>query len=421
MDGSIFLSGNERYEGSVHDTAERTIWNDLDEEEVLRRKRAAYKAVLRQKRKKKRLWKVRLILAGLVLFVALAAGGIIFLIVKLVGAINQSIRTIPPDEPAITETEEVYRLEITDPEPPPEEALEEQPKAMVYSASEDGEIASIGDDVIGSYVVLIDKDNASVMAGRGYRTRINPASMTKVLTLLVAVEHMEESELSSPFTLTFDMTNYAYVHDCSTAGFAEGETVTVKDLLYGTILPSGGDAAVALACYIAGSQEAFVELMNEKLSELGLSESAHFTNCVGLYDEDHYCTPYDMAMIMWAAMDNELCRKVLGAKKYTTTVTEQHPEGIILSNWFLRRIEDKYCGLEVTGGKTGFVNESGNCAVSHGTAEDGREYICVVAGSTSAWKCIYDHVAIYRRFFDPDYVPVQRAPAEEETSEDEGE
>ena len=81
--------------------------------------------------------------------------------------------------------------------------------------------------------------------------------------------------------------------------------------------------------------------MNQKLEELGLSDTAHFTNCVGLYDENHYCTLYDMAEILGAAIDNELCREVLSAHTYTTSATEQHPEGLLISNWFLRRIEDK--------------------------------------------------------------------------------
>ena len=92
-------------------------------------------------------------------------------------------------------------------------------------------------------------------------------------------------------------------------GFDENETATVRDLLYGTILPSGGDAAAGLAYYVSGSLDGFVELMNQKLQELGISGSAHFTNCVGLYDDNHYCTLYDLAVIMTAAMDNPLCQR----------------------------------------------------------------------------------------------------------------
>ena len=132
--------------------------------------------------------------------------------------------------------------------------------------------------------------------------------MTKLLTILVAAEHISEEQLDDTFTMTIDITDYSYVNDCSNVGFLVDEKVPVRDLFYGTILPSGGDAAVGLATYVAGSHEAFVDMMNEKLEELGISESAHFTNCVGLYDVNHYCTIYDMAIIMKAALQNELCR-----------------------------------------------------------------------------------------------------------------
>ena len=168
--------------------------------------------------------------------------------------------------------------------------------------------------------------------------------------------------------------------------------------MYGTILPSGGDAAIGLATYIAGSEDAFVEMMNEKIEELGLSSSSHFTNCVGLYDDNHYSTVYDIAMIMEAAIENDLAREVLSTKRYTTSSTTEHPDGIEISNWFLRRIEDKDTGGEVISAKTGFVNESKNCAVSYGKDNSGNEYIICTQGSTSSWRCIYDHVAMYKQF-----------------------
>ena len=161
---------------------------------------------------------------------------------------------------------------------------------------------------------------------------------------------------------------------------------------------SGGEAAGQLAIYIAGSTEAFADMMNEKLAELGCGETSHFTNCVGIYGEDHYSTVYDIAMIMKAAMDNEICRPVLSAHVYTTTVTEQNPEGLICSNWFLRRIEDKMESGEVIGAKTGFVDQAGSCAASYEQSESGRTYICVTASANSSWSCIYDHVDLYKTF-----------------------
>ena len=257
------------------------------------------------------------------------------------------------------------------------------------------------EEVISTHAVLVNADSGTIVATRGAYDRIIPASMTKVLTVLVAAEAIEEGDLDDTFTMTLEITDYAYVNDCSYVGFLDGEVVTVRDLFYGTVLPSGGDAAVGLATYVAGSQEAFVEMMNAKLEELGLSDSAHFTNCVGLYDANHYCTVYDMAVIMEAAMENELCREVLSAHTYTTSKTTQHPEGIEISNWFLRRIEDKDTGGLVVGAKTGYINESGSCAVSYEEYADGTAYICVTANSTSSWRCIYDHVEIYNQ-----YIPV---------------
>lgn len=272
-----------------------------------------------------------------------------------------------------------------------------EPKVYRF-AETDGTVSGFSEAVISTNGILVDADSDTIIAEKGAYDRISPASMTKVLTVLVAAEALEKKEMDDTFTITLEITDYSYVHGCSNVGFLDGEPVTVKDLFYGTILPSGGDAAVGLATYVAGSQEAFVELMNAKLAELGLAENAHFTNCVGIYDENHYCTVYDLAVIMKAAMENELCREILSAHSYTTVPTVQHPEGITISNWFLRRIEDKDTGGLVLGGKTGFVNQSGSCAVSYQENLNGKDYICVTAGSSSSWCCIYDHVEIYNNY-----------------------
>ena len=268
----------------------------------------------------------------------------------------------------------------------------------VYEASATAVTANPGDSIVSTNAIFLNMDNAHILSQKDAKVRISPASMTKILTVLVAAEHVEEAKLDDTFTITLEVTDYGYRNDCSTAGFERDETVTVRDLFYGTILPSGADAAVGLAMYVSGSQEAFVELMNEKLSELGLAGSAHMTNCVGIYDEEHYCTVYDMAMILEAALDNPLCREVLSVHTYNTSATAQHPEGLLLSNWFLRRIEDKDTGGEVICAKTGFVVQSGNCAASFGKDAAGNQYICVTAGATSTWRCIYDHVALYKQY-----------------------
>lgn len=267
----------------------------------------------------------------------------------------------------------------------------------IYKYEKTGETKSItSDQVISDYALLIDCDKNEVIADRGGEERMYPASMTKILTVLVAAEQLGDmSRLDDKVALNQTQSNYVYSNDCSAVGFSLDEEVPVKDLFYGTILPSGADAAVMLAEYIAGSHEAFVDLMNQKCRDLGIGDTCHFTNCVGLYDDNHYCTLEDMAVILNAAMDNELARKALSEKRYTTAQTEQHPDGIEISNLFLRRIEDKDTGGDVIAAKTGFVNQSGNCAASYFKSKDGKNMICVTGGGNSSWRAIYDHVAVY--------------------------
>ena len=292
------------------------------------------------------------------------------------------------DEDAIAPEQPVFSSVV----PVVEESPEELPPPAATS-----ETIQLGAEIDSQYAVIIDVENNTILAEKNPHAVISPASMTKVLTLLVAAEHVED--LEETFTMTIDITDYAYVNDCSVVGLMVGETVSIRELMYGTILPSGADAAVGLAVHVAGSHEAFVELMNDKLAELGLSETAHFTNCVGLYDEAHKCTVYDMALIMKAAMENELCREILNARVYETLPTQDHPDGQILSNWFLRRIEDKDTGdINVAGGKTGYVTQSGSCAVSAGESENGSRYIIATGDAAGSWKCIYDHVALYHDY-----------------------
>ena len=273
-----------------------------------------------------------------------------------------------------------------------------QPDApkTVFEAHTTENTNGFSDSIISEYGILIDVESGEVLAQKGGWNRISPASMTKILTILVAAEHI--TDLEDTFTMIIDITDYSFVNDCSNVGFSVGEVIPLRDLFYGTALQSGADAALGLAYYVAGSQEAFVEMMNEKLEELGLSETTHFTNCVGLYDEDHYSTPYDMAVILKEATDNEFCRQVLSEHHYVTTPTAEHPEGIDISNWFLRRIEDRDTHGEVLCAKTGYVVQSKNCAASLAADHSGREYICVTASSDSTWTCIRDQVELYQRY-----------------------
>ncbi|MBR4211587.1 MAG: serine hydrolase [Oscillibacter sp.] len=261
-------------------------------------------------------------------------------------------------------------------------------------------------EISSQYAVLLDADTGYIYAERNSDVKVPPASMTKVLTLLVAVEKLIKvtpegvKGMDTKVTITKPVTDYCYANNCSIAGFSRWETVTVRDLLYGCILPSGADACLALARHISGSHEAFVELMNQKLEELGISKTAHFTNCIGLYNPDHYCTMRDMAVIMRAAMNHSICRVILSARTFRTSSTAEHKKGISLSNLFLRRIEDRFTGttLDVRGAKTGYVRQSGNCAVSYATRKDGKNFICVTGKGSGQWAVISDHTLLYRAY-----------------------
>ena len=269
-----------------------------------------------------------------------------------------------------------------------------------YDFTADENTENVPDDIDSAYAVIMDLKTGKIIAGREYDTIMNPASMTKILTLLVAVENINLSRLDTDtYEIHQGITDYVFTNQMSQVGWQIGDTPTIRSLLYGTILPSGADAAQALAIYTAGSEEAFVELMNKKLAELGISDTAHFTNAVGAYDEDHYCTALDMATILRAAIDNELCREVLSCHYYEVPPSGgEDSQAIGISNWFLRRIEDKDTHGEVVCAKTGYVGEAGFCCASYQESDDGGRYICVTADGAGIWPCIYDHVDIYTTF-----------------------
>ena len=373
-------------------------WEDTDHsaEEIERMKRRKERAErmrrekqlqMRRRRKAKRLLISSMGVLGVVLISA-------FAVTMVKRKTNEQENT--ESQEVLVEVVGEYQEEV-DIEPEPEMLAVKSEDVYEFNSSSDT-VTIYSDEVISSNAVLIDESTDTIVASKSAKERISPASMTKVLTVLVAAEHITEEQLDDTFTMTREITDYGYINDCSSVGFLDGEQVTVRDLFYGTILPSGCDAAVGLATYVAGSHEAFVDMMNEKLKELGIAGTSHMTNCVGLYDKEHYSTVYDMAVIMKAAVQSEFCKEVLSEHRYVTEATAEHPEGIDISNWFLRRIEDKDTGGEVLCAKTGYVMQSKNCAVSYGIFADGRPYICVTAGSSSSWRCIYDHVEIYNEY-----------------------
>jgi D-alanyl-D-alanine carboxypeptidase (penicillin-binding protein 5/6) len=283
---------------------------------------------------------------------------------------------------------------------------EEPSKLMVYP-EKDAEFQKVDlANVTTKYSVLLECDSNTIFAGRNYSKKIYPASLTKLMTVVVALENCDD--LSDTYKFTKDDINKLADENASVAGFKAGEKVTVEDLLYGAILPSGADATLGLANYVAGSEEAFVELMNAKVEELGLT-GTHFVNASGLHDDDHYSTPLDLAMIVKYAIENEDISKeflkIISAENYTTSSTKKHDGGIALtsifaerySGFFIDRDEDGEADAEIIGGKTGFTNESKYSLASVYKIDD-TYYVCVTVKSPTSGDATNDNVAIAERY-----------------------
>ena len=310
--------------------------------------------------------------------------------------------TATPSEPEISAPEEPVQAPEPEPSPEPEpvpepepEPVPEQPALTEAQATEATKTLDL--ELYSSSAVLVDVQSGTVLAEKGMDEKIYPASMTKVMTLLVAAENLPD--LDAAFTMTQAIIDPIYLAGASMAGFVDGETVTMRDLLYGAVLPSGAEATEALAQAVAGSEEGFVAMMNEKAAALGLTNT-HFMNTSGLHDEKHYSTVREIALVLQAALENETCAEILSAENYRASETEQHPDGLAMTNKFLYRVHHEYAlgGAEITAAKTGYTAEAMNCCASAGKTPDGRSVICVTANAWTGEFCIEDHIALYTKY-----------------------
>ncbi len=294
----------------------------------------------------------------------------------------------PQEEPHVPAV--MPELPVIDPAPP-------QPEPVVGVAADGPDLARLTDQLKSEYAVFIDAETNTVLAEKGGNQLIYPASMTKVLTLLTAAEHIDDPD--APFTMTQEIIDPHYRAGATITGYRSGDVCTLRDLFYGAGLRSSADATTALAMAAAGSEEAFIELMNEKCRELELSEGAHFTNTSGLYHKNHTCTLRDMAAIMRAAMANDLVREVLSTEIYTTAPTEKEPDGLIFQNkylgWFLEKQPESAAVLAC---KNGYVAQALNCLVSYGETESGGRYIAVIARAADANAMMGDQRYLYDNF-----------------------
>lgn len=176
------------------------------------------------------------------------------------------------------------------------------------------------------YALLMCRDGTE-LGQESADASIYPASMTKIMTVLLGVENIPD--LDAEVTLDPDIFNDLWAENASMAGFAPGETVTVRDILYGSLLPSGAECSVTIAQLVDGGVEAFADRMNNRAAEIGMQHT-HFTNPTGLHDPEHVSTVRDIAMLLNTALENPTFREIFTTRSYTTTSTDAHPGGIQL-------------------------------------------------------------------------------------------
>lgn len=235
--------------------------------------------------------------------------------------------------------------------------------------------------------VLIDADTGTILAGKDANKKMYPASTTKIMTAILAIEMGNLSDV-----ITVDEET-PYEITGSHIALEPGEILTLKDLLYALMLPSANDAAAVIAKHYGGSTEDFVKLMNNKAKELG-ALNTHFVNPHGLHDGNHYTTATDLAIITKYAMQNETFKTIVGTKKYEIQPTNKKPE----TRYFTNLNKMLYCSTSsqinidgrwisplyegTIGVKTGYTPEAGNCLVAY-VEKNGTNLIAVAMNGVS--------------------------------------
>lgn len=234
------------------------------------------------------------------------------------------------------------------------------------------------DNYNSDYIYVLNRQDKSMVFHKNHKSKAYPASLTKIMTTIVALEHIEDLSAFAPI----DLVSYREMlgKNSSMAGFYANEQTTYRDLLYATILSSGGEAANSLAINISGNIEDFVGLMNNKAAELGLKDT-NFTNPEGLHHRSQYTTAYDMALLLDYALDNGHFRAIFTSDSFQTTSTLDHPDGINLQSTVLSKLHGvSQDGFEIIGGKSGTTYKAGQCWATLAVKND-LEYIAIVMGS----------------------------------------
>lgn len=229
-------------------------------------------------------------------------------------------------------------------------------------------------------VILMELSTGTILHEKNSQEAHYPASITKILTTLVALENSEMDEV-----VTF---SDRAINETHGSGIARdyGEQMTMEQCLYAVMLESANECAFAVAEHVGGTMEAFVDMMNAKAKEIGCVNT-HFANPHGLHDDEHYTCAYDMALISKAAYENETFRIITGTKRYEIPPTNKHDVETILRNHqdmlvTYRSANKKYLYEYCVGGKTGYTDAAQNTLVTY-AEKDGMALVCVVMNTQS--------------------------------------
>lgn len=239
---------------------------------------------------------------------------------------------------------------------------------------------------------MINDTTQEVLYANNVYERIYPASTTKLMTALLALKYADLSEQ----TIVSEDNAGITVYGAKLCGLKKGDTMTLETLLNCLLVYSGNDAGVAIAEHMYGSEEAFVDKMNEEAAAIGATNT-HFMNSHGLHDTNHYTTAYDMYLIFKECLEYDIFKTMIHQKEYTATITAadgtQKNAKYETTNMFLLGTREAPEGVTVFGGKTGSTSDAGDCLVLYSQSNDGQGYICSVfkaAGKTS----LYDQLSV---------------------------
>lgn len=257
-------------------------------------------------------------------------------------------------------------------------------------------------------VLFASLDTQAVIYEKNADKKLYPASLTKIMSAVVVLD-----ECKNPENLKITVTDAALLPllgtDSSVFNLVDGEELSVLDLLYIMLVHSANDAANVLALYFGdGSISTFVEKMNQKATDLGMS-SSHFVNAHGLHDENHYTTPRDMYILTKYALENETFKQIVSTVRYAVPATNKSGARIVASTVYLQDpnapVQDYYYPY-ASGVKTGYTDNAGRCLISTAT-KNGATYICVLMNSpvtdsagNKIRKEFTDSKALYQWAFD---------------------